>query len=43
MGITATSQRLYVGAKTDIWGLDNFLRDDELDSDLTGHRPGANC
>jgi uncharacterized protein (TIGR03032 family) len=34
MGIAATSQRLYVGAKTDIWRLDNFLRDDELDSDL---------
>jgi uncharacterized protein (TIGR03032 family) len=34
MGIAATSQRLYVGAKTDIWRMDNFLRDDELDSDL---------
>lgn len=34
MGIAATSQWLYVGAKTNIWRMDNFLRDDELDSDL---------
>jgi uncharacterized protein (TIGR03032 family) len=34
MGIAATSQRLYVGAKTDIWRMDNFLREDELDGDL---------
>ena len=34
MGIAASSQRLYVGTKTEVWRLDNFLRADELESDL---------
>lgn len=34
MGIAASSLRLYVGTKTEVWRLDNFLRADELESDL---------
>ena len=34
MGLVAFSQRLYVGTKAEIWRLENFLRADELESDL---------
>ena len=34
MGIAASTQRLHVGTKNEVWRLDNFLRPDELENGL---------